>query len=139
MSCQKERLFPPQLTCQWSRNMIQVMSCRFQQCLGTFTILLVEGTSATGHFRHLSYHVFRVRNLGNTKGIRLIFFSKRWKFQIDFKNAAKIWGNVFCFSDNRFWIGIVKLFQLRTGYFSSVPNVLTRSPRIWHVNKRDFF
>ena len=32
-----------------------------------------------------------------------------------------------------------KWFLLRRGYFSLAANVLTSSPKIWHVNKRDFF
>ena len=43
------------------------------------------------------------------------------------------------FWDNCIWIGIVKLSLLRTGEFSSAANVLTGSPKIFHVNKRDFF
>ena len=67
------------------------------------------------------------------------FDSKCLKFNVDFKNAAKNWEKVFCFWDNCIWIGIVKLSLLRTGYFSSAANVLRSSPKIWHVNKRDFF
>ena len=67
------------------------------------------------------------------------FFSKCSKFNVDFKNAAKNWEKVFCFSDNYIWTDIVKLSLLRTGYFSSVANVLTSSPKIWHVKKKDFF
>ena len=37
-------------------------------------MLLVEGSSETGVFRHLSDHVFGVRNSGNTKSMRVIFF-----------------------------------------------------------------
>ena len=70
-------------------NKIKVMWCRFQQCLGTFTMLLVEGSSGTAFFRHLSNHVFRVRSFGNTKAMKVISFSKRSKFQMDSKNAAK--------------------------------------------------
>ena len=33
----------------------------------------------------------------------------------------------------------MKLSLWRTRYFSSGANVLTTSPKIWHVNKRDFF
>ena len=66
-------------------------------------------------------------------------FSKYSKFTLDFKNAAKNSEKVFCFWDNCIWIGIVKLSLLRTGYFSSAANVLTSSPKICHVNKRDFF
>ena len=43
----------------------------------------------------------------------------------------------FFFSNNCVWIGIVKFSLFRTGYFSSVVNVLTSSPKILHVNKRD--
>ena len=45
----------------------------------------------------------------------------------------------FFYYDNYIWIGIVKLSLLRTGYFSSAANVLTSSPKIFHVNKKDFF
>ena len=54
-------------------------------------------------------------------------------------NAPKISENVFCFWDNCIWIGILKLSPWRTRYFSSEANVLTSSPKILHVNKRDFF
>ena len=33
---------------------------------------------------------------------------------------------------------MVKLSLLRTGFFSSIANVLTSSPKIWNVNKREF-
>ena len=67
------------------------------------------------------------------------FFSKCSKSNFDFKNAAKNFEIFFCFLDNWIWIGTVKLFLWRTRYFSSAANVLTSSPKIWHVNKRDFF
>ena len=68
--------------------------------------------------------------------------SFNWKcleFNLDFKKAAENWEKCFCFWDNCIWIGIVKFSLLRTGFFSLVANVLARSPKIWHVNKRDFF
>ena len=108
-------------------NKIKVMWCRFQQCLGTFTMLLVEGSSGTGFFRHLSNHVFRVRSFGNTKAMKVISFSKRSKFQMDSKNAAKSSEKVFFFWENCIWIGIVKLSLLRTGYFWLAANLLTSS------------
>ena len=61
---------------------------------------------------------------------------KMFKF---FKIASKNWGKKFCFWVNCIWIGIVNLSLLRTGYFSSAANVLTSSPKILHVNKREFF
>ena len=66
-------------------------------------------------------------------------FSKYTKVNLDFRNAAGNSEKVFCFWGNSIWISIVKFSLLRTGYFSSVANVLTSSPKIWHVNKRDFF
>ena len=60
-------------------NTIKVLSYRFEEWLGTFTMLLVEWSSETGLFRHLSNHVFRVRNFGNTKSMRVIFLFKIFK------------------------------------------------------------
>ena len=120
-------------------NMIKMVWCKFQQCLGTSAMLLVEGSSETGLFRHLSNHVFGVNNFQNTKAMRVIFFSKCLKFKLDFKNAAKNWEKVFCFWDNCIWIGIVKLRLLRTAYLSSASNVLTSCTNILHVNMRHFF
>ena len=67
------------------------------------------------------------------------FFSKRSKFQLDFKKAAQNREKYFCFWDNIILIAIVKLSLLRTGYFSLIANVLTGGPNVWHVNQRDFF
>ena len=63
------------------------------------------------------------------------FFSKYLKLNLDLKNTAKNWEKVF-----RFWGNcIVKLSLLRTEYLSSESTLLTSSPKIWHVKKRDFF
>ena len=67
------------------------------------------------------------------------FCSKCLKFNLDFENVAKIWEKDFSFWYNWNWIGILKWSIWRTRYFSSAADVLTRSPKIWHVNKRDFF
>ena len=67
------------------------------------------------------------------------FFSKCLKFKLDFKNAAKNSENLFCFSDRYIEIGIFKFFLIRIKYFSSAASVLTSSPKIWYLNKRDFF
>ena len=121
-------------------NMIKGLWCRFQQCLGKFTMLFVKVSSETWLFRHLSKDVLGVRNFGNTKAVRVIFFfSKCSKFNTDFKISLKNSEKFFSFWDNIIWIGIVKFSLLRTGYFSSVANVLTSSPKFWHVNKRHFF
>ena len=82
----------------------------------------------TGRFRHLSDNVFGVLNFRSTKDMRAIFFGK-----------DRNWEKNFCFIDNCIWIGIIKLSLLRTEYLSSADNVLTWNPKIWHVNKRNFF
>ena len=107
-------------------NMIKLLSWRFEQCLGTFTMLLVEWLSETGHSRHLSNN-----NFGNTKALRVIFFTKDSKFNVDFKKAVKNSDKVSCLLDNSIWISIVKLSLLRTGYLSWAANVLTSSARFY--------
>ena len=54
-----ERLFQPELLSRESINMVKVLSFSFEQCFGPFNMLLVEGLSERGLFRHLSNHVFR--------------------------------------------------------------------------------
>ena len=53
-----------------------MVCCKFQQYLGTSAMMLIEGSSETGLFRHLSNHVFGVRNFENTKSMRVTFLSK---------------------------------------------------------------
>ena len=136
---QQERLFLTRLTWQGSMNHMKMVWCIFQQCLGTSPMFLVEWSSETRLFRHLSNFVFGVRNFLNTKAMRVIFFWKCLKFNLDYKNATKNSEKVSCFRGNCIWNDIVKLPLLRTGYFSLAANVLTSSTKIWHVNKRDFF
>ena len=120
-------------------NIINVLWCRFEQCFSAFTILLVEVFSETKFFRHSSDFVFGVRNFRNKRALRVIFFSNYSKFKVNFKNEAKSWEKVFCFLHNCIWIGIVKFSLLRTRCLSSADNVGTCSPKIWRVNKTDFF
>ena len=120
-------------------NMIKMLRWRFQQCLATSAMLLVKGSSEKELFRHLSNHVFGVRNFRNTKAMRVMFFFKRFRISAWLQKSRKRLRKTFFFTDNCIWIGIVKLSLLRTGYLSSESNVLTSSPKIWHVNKGDFF
>ena len=143
LACQPERIFRTQFRCQWLINMIKVLSCRFQECLCTFTILIAEASSETRLFRHLSDNVFGACNFGNTKSYEgHLFFQRVQNFRYavkKFQNAVKKLEKVFCFIDNCIKIGISKLSLWRTRYFSLRANVLTTSPKIWLVNKRDFF
>ena len=119
-------------------TLIKVTRCRFEQCLFTFTMPLLKGSSETGPLRHLSNHVFGVRNFGNRKSMKVIFFFKTSKISDRFQKWTKNWEKVFCFWDNCIWIVIVNLFLWTTRYISSAANVLRSSPKIWHVNKRNF-
>ena len=127
------------LTWHGSMNHIKILWFRFKQCLGTSAILLVEGSFETRLFRHLSNFVFGVRKFRNRKAMKVTFFSKCWKLKLDLKNSERNWEKVFSFWDNCIWTGIVKLSLWRTGFFSSAANVLKSSPKILHVNNRDFF
>ena len=112
---------------------------RFQQCFGTFNMLLGEGSSETGHFRRLSHHVLGVRNFGNTKSTRVFFLFKIFIIYCRFQKSKKKLRKIFCFLYYCILICIVKLYLWRTGLFSLAGNVLTSSPKIWHVKNRNFF
>ena len=61
---------------RWSMSMIKVLWCRFQKCLCTFTMLLVERSSEARLFRHLSNHIFGVQNIGIIKALMVVFCFK---------------------------------------------------------------
>ena len=69
---------------------------------------------------------------------RSSFFWKCSKVDLDFKNAEKKRKKVFCFLDNCIWIGSVKLSLLRREYLPFAVNVLTNSPEILHITKRNY-
>ena len=110
--------------------MIKVLWCRFQQSLGAFNMLLVKASTETGLLRHLYDYSFRVPNIGNTKSMMVILFSKIFKNSARFQKCSKKSGKRFFLWDNCIWIGIVKLSLLRTGYFSSAADVLTSSTMV---------
>ena len=70
-------------------NIIKMLPCRFQQCLGKFSMLLVEGFSETGLFRHLSDYVFGVRKFVNTKSMSVILFFKIFIINCGFQKCSK--------------------------------------------------
>ena len=132
-ACQYEALFPS----QWPMNMIKVLLCRFKQCFINVYHIASRRVLSKGNFFVTTFSESLISELQKLWGSS--FFSKSSKFRLDFKKAEKLQEKVFCFSDNFVWIGMVKFCLLRTGFFSSLANVLTNSPKIWHVNKRDFF
>ena len=100
---------------------------------------VIQSWTVLGHVYHVACRFSQSVTSEIQKRWGSSFFSTRSKFKLLFRKAAKNWEKVFCFRENYIWIGIVKLSLLRTGYFSSPGNVLTSSPQILHVNKRDFF
>ena len=55
----KETLLETDLPAHWPINIVRVPPFRFEERFGPFTMLLAEGSSQTGFFRHLSNRVFR--------------------------------------------------------------------------------
>ena len=72
---------------QRSITMVKVLSFRFQQCFGPFTMWLLEGSSERGLFRHLSNHVFE--NPSVKKYIRSSFLWKCSKIDSKFRKCLK--------------------------------------------------
>ena len=138
----KRDLFRTQFICQGPMNLMKMLSWRFQQCLGTFTILLPKESSETLKRDFLDFHLItfsdsvisKIQNLWGSS-----FFSESLKFNANFKSGAENREKDFCFRDYCIWMCIVKLSLWRTRYFSSAADVLTSSTKIWHVNKRGFF
>ena len=71
--------------------------------------------------------------------MRVTFFWKCSKFNLDLKNAKKQSEKGFCFWDKSIWTGCVKLSLPRKEYLSSTVGVLTSSLKIFHFTKTDFF
>ena len=104
--------------------MIKLLWCRFEQSLGTFTMLLFESSSV----------ISKIQKLWGSS-----LFSQHSKFKQDFENAAKKREKVFTLWDYCIWIGITKFSLLRTGYLSSGANVLTSSQRFYILIRETFF
>ena len=71
--------------------------------------------------------------------MRVIFFSKTSKFDVDLRNAAKEWQNIFRLIGNCIWIGYNNSSLWRREYFSSAVIALTKCPKISGINKTDIF
>ena len=119
--------------------MVKLLPFRFQQCFGAFTMLLVDGSSETGLFIHLTKHVFWSLSVQKYSARTVIFFLKMFKIESKCRKNKKNWEKVFRFSDNSIWKCCNKLPLLRRQYFSSALNGLTNSPKILHITQRVFF
>ena len=117
-----------------------MLLCRYRQFLEPFTMLLMEG-SYKGNFLQMSLTRFLQSLISEIHKLWGSSFLKKKcsKFDIHFKNTEKNWQKGFCFLDNCIWFGWDKFSLLRRECLSLVVNVLTNSPQILHVTKRDFF
>ena len=70
--------------------------------------------------------------------MRVRFFRKCSKFNVDLKNEEKNSEKFFSFWDKCIWIVCIELSPLRIEYLSSAVNVLTKSFKNFHVKKKDF-
>ena len=106
--------------------MVKVLSSRLQQCLGPFTMLLVERSSETGRFTHLSNHVFERPQFWKYIGYEgHLFFWNSSKFNVDCRCAERNGENFCGFWDNSIGIACIKLSLLRREFLSSAVSLLT--------------
>ena len=84
---------------------------------------------------------FGLHKFKKTSAMRVIFFLKTFKIESKFwktKKKKKKRKKVFCFWGNCIWRCCYKSSVLRRQYLSLAVNVLTNSPNILHITKRDF-
>ena len=81
---------------------------------------------------------FGAKNFRNTQAMRVRFFRKCSKLNVDLKNWETNSEEMFCFWDKGIWIVCIELSLLRREYLSSVVNVLTKSFKTFHVTKNNF-
>ena len=69
--------------------MIKVPLYRFQMSLGPFAMFFLKSPIKQDFTEIFLITFFGDGNLGNTSAMRVIFFLKTSKFNVDFKNAEK--------------------------------------------------
>ena len=121
--------------------MVNMLSLRFQQCFGPFTMSVLDFSKAPLKREFLeNYHTrfFGVRKFKNTSAMKVIFFFKCSKLNLSFRDVRKNWEKVFCFWDICIWACVNKLSLSRREYLSSAVNVLRNSSNILHITKTGF-
>ena len=112
---------------------------RLNQCLGLFTMLPLERSSATELFRHLCNHVFQSQQFPKFISYESHLFGKCSKFDLNLKNAHKNRGKLFGFCHISIWIVCIELSLLRRVYLSSAVNVLRKGLETLHITTGKFF
>ena len=120
-----------------STNIVKVLAFIFEQCVGLFTMLLVEGFSERGLFRYLSKHVFwspSVQRCISDEGHLLL---KMFKIESKFRKCKKKSKKVFGFWDNCILKWCNKLPLLRREYLACAVSGLKNIPLISNISQRD--
>ena len=116
--------------------MVKVLSTSFEQCFGPFTMLLCEGYSQTGLFRHLPTTYFGVLKFKHIWGSS--FFWKSSKLNLNLEMVKKNSEKMFSFWDIWIWKCSYKLSLLGREYLLWAVNGLTNSPKFW-ISLRETF
>ena len=110
------------------------MSCRFEQFLGPFTMLLFERYWVLWH---LSNHVFRSPSLQTYIRYEGHFFFKMFKIWSTFQKRRKKLTKTFCFLNNFIWIGCLKSLLLRR--ILVIPSHCVKAVLIFYTSLRETF
>ena len=81
---------------------------------------------------------FKVGNFGNREAMRIEFFRKYLKFDVDFENAEESSEKFFRYWDKFIWIVCIELPLPVREYLSSTVNVFRKILKNFHVTKGDF-
>ena len=127
LTCIWERIFATELTWEGSINMLKVLWCWLQQRFAQLPCCFSRDPPKLDFL-----------DISRTTVLEAVI-AKILKIYSRFQKCSTKLRKSFFLRDNFIWTGIVKLSLLRIRYFSSAANVLTSSPKIWHVNKRDVF
>ena len=119
-------------------NLVKVVNLDSGKCFFPFTMLLVEGSSETGLFRHLSNHVFWSPSVKKYIHYEGQFFLKVFKIESKFRKRKKKFRIYFWFWDNFIWKCCYKFSLIRSEYLLSALNASRNSPMILDISQRNF-
>ena len=83
--------------------MVKVLLFSFEPSFGQFTMLLVEGSSETGLFRHLSNRISCSPYVQNYFNYERQIFLKRFKIESKFRKFKEKTENIFRFRDKCYY------------------------------------
>ena len=115
------------------------MPCGFQHCLQPVNMLTAEGLPEIENFGSLSSYLFRSQEFRKLLSYEIHpFFSKYWKFDVEFRNAMKNGEKDFGFWDNIICICGTKFTLLWKEYLWLTVNVLKSCANISNITKSNF-